>query len=123
MSEPQNLNTAKRFNLNDLPEPAAAVGEVRWCNEQLFTAAQMLAIRDQGVAYGIEAAIESLAAKRSALIRLAEEVEAAGYRRGLAGKAPSDYEPEICALVNAIDAAIRSKAVQNTVQVSGKEGV
>jgi hypothetical protein len=48
-----------------------------------------------------------LHAHRPMFIRLAEAVEAAGARRGRAGQAPSDYGPEIAALVNAIDSAIR----------------
>ena len=57
------------------------------------------------VASEVEAARASLPAPTDAdwlkeATRLAEAVEAAGTRRGRLGQAPSDYEPEICALIN-----------------------
>jgi hypothetical protein len=64
--------------------------------EPLYTAAQMLAIRDQGIKYGMELAAQ-----------IVENVTSEVWHDG-------NY---------AVADAIRSKAVQNTVQVSGKEGV
>jgi hypothetical protein len=60
-----------------------------------YSAAQMLAIRDQGIKYGMELAAQ-----------IVDSDEFYGN-----------------ALPAAIAHAIRSKAVHNTVQVSGKEGV
>lgn len=59
---------------------------------------------------------ERIAGMRSQFIKLAEAVEAAGYRRGLQGKPPSDYEPEICRLINAFDVAIRAETVSDGIQ-------
>jgi hypothetical protein len=101
------------LKLPELPEPQIYDGyawKAPFSKYDYFTAAQMLAIRDQGVAYGMEAGRQAV----EWLIRM---------------DAAKDHDELAILAAQAGDwlrvnvAAIRSKAVQNTVQVSGKEGV
>jgi hypothetical protein len=87
------------LKLPELPEPQIYDGyawKAPFSKYDYFTAAQMLAIRDQGIKYGMELAAQ-----------IVENVTSEVWHDG-------NY---------AVADAIRSKAVQNTVQVSGKEGV